>query len=94
MGGILLVIVIVTVFITKDEIGVILGGRRKYSSPITSSPSVTAPVVSTPVVSEPIVQEQATATVVTPAKQEYEQQLIDQGYSPEQAKTYADHYYN
>ena len=94
VGGILLVIVIVTVFITKDEIGVILGGRRKYSSPATSSPSVTAPVVSTPVVSEPIVQEQPAATVVTPAKQEYEQQLIDQGYSPEQAKTYADHYYN
>ena len=83
-GGILLIIVMVTLFITKDEIGLLLGGSKTDSTPISSAP----------IVSEPFVEEQATPTVVTPAKQEYEQQLIDQGYSPEQAKTYADHYYD
>jgi hypothetical protein len=83
-GGILLIIVIVTLFITKDELGLLLSGSKTDSAPISSAP----------LVSEPVVEEQATPTVTTPAKQEYEQQLIDQGYSPEQAKTYADHYYD
>ena len=83
-GGILLIIVMVTLFITKDEIGLLMGGSKTDSTPISSAP----------IVSEPFVEEQAAPTVVTPAKQEYEQQLIDQGYSPEQAKTYADHYYD
>jgi hypothetical protein len=82
-GVILLIIVIVTVFITRDEIGLLMSGSKTDSAPISS-----APIVSEPIVEEP------TPTVVTPAKEEYEQQLIDQGYSPEQAKTYADHYYD
>ena len=82
-GVILLIIVMVTVFITRDEIGLLIGGSKMDSAPISS-----APIVSEPIVEEP------TPTVVTPAKEEYEQQLIDQGYSPEQAKTYADHYYD
>ncbi len=86
-GGILLIIVIVTLFITKDEIGLLMGGSKTDSAPIFSAPS-SAPIVSESIAEEP------TPTVVTPAKAEYEQQLIDQGYSPEQAKTYADHYYD
>ena len=91
-GVALLIIVIVTLFITKDEIGLLLSGSNT-DTPISSAPTISEPIVSEPIVSEPIVEE-PTPTVVTPAKQEYEQQLIDQGYSPEQAKTYADHYYN
>ena len=86
-GVALLIIVIVTLFITKDEIGLLLSGSNT-DTPISSAPTISEPIVSEPIVEEP------TPTVVTPAKQEYEQQLIDQGYSPEQAKTYADHYYN
>ena len=82
-GVILLIIVMVTVFITRDEIGLLMSGSKTDSVPISS-----APIVSEPIAEEP------TPTVVTPAKEEYEQQLIDQGYSPEQAKTYADHYYD
>jgi len=82
-GGILLIIVMVTLFITKDEIGLLMGGSKTDSTPISS-----APIVSESIAEEP------TPTVVTPAKAEYEQQLIDQGYSTEQAKTYADHYYD
>ena len=82
-GVILLIIVMVTVFITRDEIGLLMSGSGTDSTPISS-----APIVSEPIVEEP------TPTVVTPAKAEYEQQLIDQGYSTEQAKTYADHYYD
>jgi hypothetical protein len=87
-GGILLIIVMVTLFITKDEIGLLMGGSKTDSAPIFSAPISSAPIVSESIAEEP------TPTVVTPAKAEYEQQLIDQGYSPEQAKTYADHYYD